>query len=359
MEYTCLGNTDLKVSRLGMGGLPFGSSIDADEGQRVLDMFLDRGGNLVDTANIYGGGMRGTHEADAGRSEATLGMMIKGRRDRVVLATKGYWSMHEDARGTDRAGLSRNYLTTNLDASLKRLGTDYVDLYQCHAWDFETPLEETIGVLDEFVQAGKIRHAGVSNWDGWHVVKGVGVARATGVAPIVTDQVWYSIADRAAERSIIPACRDQKVSVIAWGALAQGFLSGVYRRGCDGPGDVGSFGIMEEVESSSWKSLAVERNWATLDVLDRVATAHGRTIANVAMRWLLQSGNCDIALVGGTSLGHYADTLGIVDFELAPEDMDALNAVSTLPPCYPTNFLDLFCRKESAFYGGLREYKNV
>jgi aryl-alcohol dehydrogenase-like predicted oxidoreductase len=356
MEYTTLGNTDLKVSRLGMGGIPFGSSMDAEEGRRVLDEFLDNGGNFVDTSNIYGGGMRGTHEAGVGGSETAIGKMIKGRRDRVVLATKGYWSMVEDARLPDQIGLGRNYLTKNLDASLKRLGTDYVDLYQCHAWDFDTPLEETIGVLDEFVQAGKVRHAGVSNWDGWHVVKGVGVAGALDVAPIVTDQIWYNIVDRVAERSLIPACRDQNVSIIAWGALAQGFLSGVYRRGCEGPGEEGSFAIMEDVESSSWNLLAVERNWATLDVIDGVAKAHGRTIANVAMRWLLQCGNCDVALVGGTCPEHYRDTVKIMDFELSAEDMDALNTVSTPPFCYPTNFLDLFCRKESEFYGGLREF---
>jgi len=166
------------------------------------------------------------------------------------------------------------------------------------------------------------------------------------------DIAWR--ADRAAEDSLIPACRDQKVSIIVWGALAQGFLSGRYRRGAKGPVPGSSFELMKDGESTSWKNLAIERNWATLDVLDRLAQRHQKSISNIAMRWLLQAGTCDVALAGFSRPEQLLNTLETLNFQLSEEEMQELKKVSEKPHPYPMNFLDLFCRKESEFYGGLR-----
>ena len=357
MEYTNLGNSGLEVSRIGLGAIPFGTTLDEKTSQRVVDMYYDAGGNLLDTANIYGGGMRGTNAKMAGTSERTLGKLVKGKRDKFIIETKGNWLMEDEVR-PNRTGLSRTYLSTQIEASLRRLDTDYIDLYQCHAWDYYTPVEETMRVLDDFVRAGKIRYIGVSNWNSWHVVKANTYARYAGLTPLVSNQIWYNIADRVAEHAIIPACRDQDVSTIAWGALAQGFLSGQYRRGSKSPGERGRFDIKEDVESSSWKNLAIEKNWATLDVLEAISKVHAKTIPNVAFRWLLQAGTCDVALLGVERLEEFSDILATFSFDLTDDDMEKLNVVSDLPKPYPNNFIDLFCRRESEFYGGLRVVKN-
>ena len=216
MEYSTLGNSGLQVSRFGLGAIQMGTSLNVPDATRMLGTFEDAGGNLIDTANIYGGGMRGSHTELAGTSERTVGKIIKGKRDRFIVATKGGWAM-EDEFGPNGFGLSRAYLTKNIEASLTRLGTDYIDLYQCNCIDPYTPIEETMRVLDDFVRSGKIRYVGVSNWEGWQVVKANAFARANGLSPLVSNQIWYNLCDRSPEFSIIPACRDQQVAIIVWG----------------------------------------------------------------------------------------------------------------------------------------------
>src|SRR3972149_3603799 len=198
MEYCYLGNSGLQVSRLGLGAIPFGTTLDEKTSRRLVDAFCDAGGNLIDTSNLYGGGLKGKNKVMAGTSEKTVGRVIKTRRDRFIVATKGYWLM-EDEVWPNSVGLSRNYLAKNIEDSLRRLNTDYIDLYQCHNWDFYTPVEETMRVLDDFVRAGKIRYIGVSNWDGWHVVKANVFAGASGLTPVLSNQIWYNLADRSAE----------------------------------------------------------------------------------------------------------------------------------------------------------------
>ena len=353
MEYCYLGDSGLQVSRLGLGAIPFGTDFDEKTCQSLVDAFCDAGGNLIDTSNLYGGGLKGTNKERAGISEKTVGKVIKAKRDRFIVATKGYWLM-EDEVSPNSVGLSRTYLVKNIENSLRRLNTDYIDFYQCHNWDFYTPVEETMRVLDDFVKAGKIRYIGVSNWDGWHVVKANTFALSSGLTPIVSNQIWYTLADRVAEDSIIPACKDQKVSVIAWGALAQGFLTGKYRRGDETPDGNSRFRLMKDTEMCSFEALAHERNWGTLDILERVADEHGKTIPNVALRWLLQAGTCDVVLLGGSKLDQYLSNLDVMNFKLTEEQVQELRKVSERPHPYPVCFHDLFCRHESKFYGGLR-----
>ena len=355
MEYCNLGKSGLEVSRLGLGTIFFGTAMNENDSQTTLNMFFAAGGNLIDTSNVYGGGMRGTNTATAGTSERTLGKVIKGKRDRLIIATKGYWLM-EDEVTPNSVGLSRTYLTRQVEASLRRLNTDYIDLYQCHCWDFYTPVEETLRVLDDFVHAGKIRYAGVSNWDGWQVVKANACAQRAGLTPVISNQIYYNVVDRVAENSIIPACRDQHVAVIAWGALAHGFLAGSYKRGDQAPPQNSRLSgeVMKEGESTSWKYLATEKNWTVLEYLARLAEQPGRTIPNVAMRWLLQSGSCDVVLLGGEKPEYYQAALDLLSFRLADPEVRELSEVSKPHPTYPTNFQNLFARRESSFWGGLR-----
>lgn len=353
MEYCNLGCSGLQVSRLGLGAMPFGTGFDEKACRYLVDSFQDKGGNLIDTSNMYGGGLKGSNAKMAGTSEAAVGKSVKGRRDRFVIASKGYLLM-EDEYWPNSVGLSRTYLAKNIDASLKRLDTDYIDLYQCHVWDFYTPIEETLRVLDDFVRAGKIRYVGVSNWDGWHVVKANDYARQYGLTPIISNQIWYTLADRVSENSIIPACKDQKVSIIAWGALAQGFLTGKYKREDTKPDPNSRFKYFKENEMSSFKLLSSERNWNLLDIISSIAKKYNSSVPNVAIRWLLQSGNCDVVLLGGSKVEQYTETFKAVELNLTVSEVKQLREASELLHPYPITFYDLFCRRESEFYGGLR-----
>jgi aryl-alcohol dehydrogenase-like predicted oxidoreductase len=352
MEYCYLGNSGLEVARLGLGAIPFGTQIDQPTVQRIVDTYLELGGNLIDTSNIYGS-QQGSMAETLGASERSVGQAVKGKRDRLVIATKGAWLV-EDRVWPNKLGLSRAHLSDQIHRSLRTLGTDYIDLYQCHVWDPYSPIEETMRVLDDFVRAGKIRYAGVSNWDGWHVVKANQIARAEHLNPLVSNQIWYNLADRGAEFAIIPACRDQKVSIIAWGALAAGFLSGKFRSAADrskqGPKQL----AQKPTETTSWERLATDRTWALLDRMEAIAREHGTTIANVGIRWALQSGQCDVALLGASSLEQFEQNLPTLELTLRAEEVEDLRRASEPPHPYPNCFYDLFCYKESEFYGGHR-----
>ena len=353
MEYCNLGYSGLQVSKLGLGTMPFGTGLDEKSCRYLVDSYYDIGGNLIDTANLYGGGLKVNNKKMAGTSEVAVGKSVKGKRDRFIIATKGYFLIEDDI-WPNSVGLSRTYLAKNIEASLKRLNTDYIDLFQCHMWDFYTPVEETLRVLDDFVRAGKIRYIGVSNWDGWHVVKANSYAKQYGLTPIISNQIWYTLADRVAENSIIPACRDQKVSIIAWGALAQGFLTGKYKHGDKKPDPNSRFKYFKDNEMSSFKLLSNERNLNVLYIISHIAKEHNSSIPNVAIRWLLQSGNCDVVLLGGSKVQQYAETFNAINFKLTDTEVEKLRNASELLHPYPMVFYDLFCKHDSEFYGGLR-----
>jgi aryl-alcohol dehydrogenase-like predicted oxidoreductase len=352
MEYTLLGKEGLEVSRLGLGTIPFGTAIDENTCRNILDSYHDLGGNLIDTSNFYGGGKRGTNSKMAGTAERMVGKLIHGRRDRFVVATKGYWLM-EDEVHPNSVGLSRTYLAKNIENSLQRLGADYIDLYQCHNRDLYTPVEETMSVLDDFISAGKIRYIGVSNWDGWHVTKANSTARYHGMNHLVSNQIWYNLADRSAEHSIIPACRDENVSIIGFGAMAQGFLSGKYTR--HGEKSERAKNLPPDLDSASfsWKNLAIDRNWNVLDILKRIAEEHDRPVPPVVLRWLLDSGNCDVALLGASNRDQFEQNMQVMDFVLPDNELRGLNDASKPPEPYPVNFHNLFCRRDGEHYGGL------
>jgi aryl-alcohol dehydrogenase-like predicted oxidoreductase len=352
MEYRHLGTRGLEVSRIGLGTIPFGTLLDDAACDRVVSAFAEAGGNLVDTANLYGGGRRGANLGHAGEAERAVGRALKGRRHRFVVATKGYWLMEDDVT-PGSVGLGRAYLTREIDASLDRLGTDHIDLYQCHAWDFDTPLEETLETLDNAVQAGKIRHFGVSNWDSWQVILAAWQAdRRSLVAPI-SNQVWYNLLDRTIEHSVVPACRAMGMGLIAWGIGANGLLSGRYTSR-DRPPASGRFSLMRDAESVSWRRLATERSWAVIGAVRQVAAQQSLSMMRVAAAWALQRGDVDVALIGGSSAQQYLDQLTDLDRRLPADAMDALSGASRPDAPYPVDLQQVFCRRDSPDYGGLR-----
>ena len=351
MEYIYLGHSGLEVSRMGLGTVTFGITLDEKTCQRILGSYYDAGGNLLDTANVYpGGGDAQRDPSLRGVSERTLGKLLKGKRDKFIIATKGFYLM-EEKLWPNRVGLSRSYLTTEINNSLKRLQTEYIDLYQLHLYDFYTPLEETMRVLDDCVRAGKIRYAGASNFDGWHIVKANSFAKQSGLTPLVSNQIWYNLVDRVAENSIIPACHDEKVAIISWGALATGFLSGRYKRGDERPASGSRLSRTRDISPFLWEDLATEKNWHILDTLGKVAREHATTIPNVAMRWLLQSRNCDVVLLGAGKIEHFKNNMETVNLKLSDQEMKELTSASEPEPVYPANFYKHLGVKGAQFYG--------
>jgi aryl-alcohol dehydrogenase-like predicted oxidoreductase len=230
MEYRQLGRSGLRVSPLTLGTMGFGGSgqfrdvgeIDVDAARRQVDMALDAGVNLIDTADIY----------SLGASEEIVGKVLAGRRERTLVATKARFAM---GPGPNDGGLSRHHLIEACEASLRRLQTDHIDIYQVHEWDGQTPLEETLGALDDLLRSGKVRYVGCSNFAGWQVMKALGIAKATGLPAFVSQQVYLSLQERSAEYEIVPSAIDQGLGLLVWSPLAGGLLSGKYRRGAPPP----------------------------------------------------------------------------------------------------------------------------
>ncbi|MGH2851694.1 MAG: aldo/keto reductase, partial [Solirubrobacteraceae bacterium] len=230
MQYRQFGRCGLRISTLTLGTMGFGGrppfddvgKLGVDDARRQIDMALDAGVNLIDTADIY----------SFGRAEEIVGEALGDRRDRVLLATKARMPMGE---GPNDAGLSRHHLIESCEASLRRLRTDHIDLYQVHEWDGQTPLEETIAALADLVRSGKVRYVGCSNFAGWQVTKAVGIARAAGLPAFVSQQIYLSLQERSAEYEIVPSAIDQGLGLLIWSPLAGGLLSGKYRRGKDAP----------------------------------------------------------------------------------------------------------------------------
>src|SRR5919198_1883893 len=288
MDYRQLGASGLRVSALTLGTMTFGGrdqfadvgSTDVAGATRQIDLCLDRGINFIDTANVYSRGL----------SEEIVGTAIAGRRDRVLLATKARMPMGD---GPNDASLSRHHLIRACEASLRRLGTDYIDLYQMHEWDGQTPLEETLETLDSLVRAGKVRYIGCPNYAGWQLIKALGLSDRLGYQRFVSQQIYYSLQARDAEYELIPAGLDQGVGVLVWSPLAGGLLSGKYRRGQGAP--EGSRRL------AGWDEPPVrdeEQLYATIDVLVAIAAARRVSPAQVALAWLLRKPGITAVVVG-------------------------------------------------------------
>jgi aryl-alcohol dehydrogenase-like predicted oxidoreductase len=291
-------------------------STDVAAATRQVDMCLDAGINLFDTANIY----------SDGKSEEILGQAISGRRDRLLLATKARMPVGD---GPNEAGLSRQHLIQQCEASLGRLGTDHIDLYQTHEWDGVTPLEETLEALDTLVRSGKVRYVGCSNHSGWQLMKALGVSDRLGLQRYVSQQIYYSLEARDAEYELVPLALDQECAILVWSPLAGGLLSGKYRRNKD---------TSEGRHVSGWDEPPVrdpDKLYDTIDALVEIADNHGVSAAQVALAWLLGRPGVASVVVGARTEEQLADNLAAAGLRLSEEERGRLDEASAPPLLYP------------------------
>jgi aryl-alcohol dehydrogenase-like predicted oxidoreductase len=325
VEYRALGRSGLRVSVLTMGTMTFGGrggfadvgSTGVEEARRQVDQCLAAGVNLFDTADVYSGGL----------SEEILGQALKGRRDQVLVATKVRMPMGD---GPNDAGLSRHHIVTGCEASLRRLGTDHIDLYQVHEWDGLTPLEETLEALDLLVRSGKVRYVGASNYAGWQLMKALGTAGRLGLPRFVSQQIYYSLQAREAEYELIPAAVDQGLGVLVWSPLAGGLLSGKYRRDLQPP--AGSRQLTDWNEPPVRDQDAL---YEIVDVLVSIGEERGVSAAQVALAYLLGQPAVTSLVVGAKTAAQLADNLSAADLVLAAEERDRLDKASAPPLIYP------------------------
>jgi aryl-alcohol dehydrogenase-like predicted oxidoreductase len=328
MEYRYLGKTGLKVSELCLGAMTFGRETDEKDSKRIMDRFVEAGGNFIDTANVYG----------RGRSEEIIGTWLKNQdRQSVVLATKGRFPMGE---GPNDTGVSRKYLLHQIDESLKRLGTDYVDLYQVHCWDRGTELEETLETLDSLVKAGKVRYIGASNYTGWQLQKALDIQHARGWEPFRCLQPQYSLLCRSTEWEMLPVCRNEGLGVIPWSPLRGGWLSGKYQRGmAEPPANTRVADAEEKGGFEAWSKLNRESTWQVIDVLNEVVEETGKTHAQVALNWLLQQPGVTAPITGVRTMDHLEQSLGATGWSLSEEQLRRLTEVSEPELVYPWDFV--------------------
>ena len=325
MEYRNLGASGLKVSVLSMGTMTFGGGgkfafvgdTDTTEAKRQVDTAIAAGVNLIDTADVYSNG----------ESEKIVGEVLKGRRDDVLIATKARFPMGD---GPNDEGLSRHNLIRAAENSLTRLGTDHIDLYQVHQWDGQTPLEETLSALDHLVSSGKVRYVGVSNFSAWHLMKALSVAERKNLAPIVSQQIHYSLQAREAEYELVPLAVDQGIGILVWSPLAGGLLSGKYRRGVQPP--EGVRGLTE------WNEPPVhdeEKLYDIIDALVEVGAAHNVSAAQVALSWTLGRPGVSTVIIGARTSEQLSDNLAAADLVLTADETERLEAVSRPTLLYP------------------------
>ncbi len=311
MEYRRLGRSGLQVSLAGLGCNNFGMRIDAEQTKAVVHRALDEGITLFDTADIYGG---------RGASEEMLGKALGARRHEVVVASKFGMVMGE---GPYLRGGSRRWAIAACEASLKRLGTDYLDLYQIHTPDTSTPEQETLEALDTLVRSGKVRYIGCSNYAGWQLADSIGISRANGLASYVSAQNQYNLLDRSIERELIPACRHYGVGILPFFPLASGFLTGKYRKGVQPPKDT-RFGAMKPLADR----VLNDANFATLERLEQFAASHGHTMVEVAIGWLVAQPETSSVISGATRPEQVAENVKAVGCKLTKDELAEIEKIT-------------------------------
>jgi aryl-alcohol dehydrogenase-like predicted oxidoreductase len=328
MEYRQLGGSGLMVPALTFGAGTFGGttdffkawgSSDVKEATRLVDICLEAGLNMFDTADIY----------SKGDSESILGEALRGRRDDVLISTKATFRFDE---GTNNVGSSRHHLTRAIDASLKRLQTDYIDLFQLHGFDAKTPVEETLSTLDGIVKAGKIRYIGVSNFSGWHLMKSLAVADRYGWSRYVANQAYYSLIGRDYEWELMPLGLDQKVGAMVWSPLGWGRLTGKIRRGAPLP--EGSRLNSQSIVDAG-PQVEDEFLYQVVDALDQVAEETGKSVPQVALNWLLQRPTVSSVIIGARNEEQLKQNLGAVGWNLTSAQVAKLDEASKRPFAYP------------------------
>ena len=328
MKYRHMGRTGLKVSRVCLGTMTFGHEkwgVAEPDSIRLTHAYLEQGGNFIDTADVY----------SLGVSEVIVGKALKDRRQDVVLATKVNMVMGD---GVNDKGLSRKHIMEGCDASLRRLGTDYIDLYQVHCWDQGTPLEETLRALDDLVRSGRVRYIGCSNYNAWQITKALWISDREGLARFDCLQPQYSLIQRDIETEILPLCADQGLGVIPWSPLGGGFLTGKYRKGVVWERQT-RFG--DDPDSAFWKQYLHDRNFDILAVLSSVALDRGTSNARAALGWLLNNSLVTSVIIGARSLAQLEDNMGVADWDLPEAAWKTLDDASRNPEPYPNWFISM------------------
>ncbi len=328
MEYRQLGGSGFKVPVLSLGTGTFGGggeffkawgATDVAEASRLVDICLEAGLTMFDSADIYSKGM----------AEEILGQAIKGRRDAVLISTKGTFRF---GSGPNDVGSSRHHLIRSVEGSLRRLGTDYIDLYQLHGFDAVTPAEEVLSTLENLVRAGKIRYIGCSNFSGWQLMKALSVSERYGLSRYVAHQVYYSLAGRDYEWELMPLGIDQKVGAVVWSPLGWGRLTGKIRRGQPLPADSR---LQSKVVTDAAPPIENERLYQIVDALDEVAKETGKTVPQIALNWLLQRPTVATVIVGARNEEQLQQNLGAVGWNLTTEQVARLDAASSTTKIYP------------------------
>lgn len=335
MHLRPLGNTGIRVSDLCLGAMNFGMldwGIDEKASLDVIAAYLDAGGNFIDTADVYSKGI----------SEEICAKAIASKRDRLIIATKGHFPVvrrfgeppeHENALGS-----SRRHLTSALEASLKRLRTDYIDLYQVHCWDAGTPIEETLSTLNDFVRSGKVRYIGLSNFDAWQIAESRQLCIRHGWEPFITAQMQYSLVRRDIESGVIPVCERYKIGILPWSPLGGGVLTGKYKSDGTGPAQ-SRFGTTPD-EANAWrKDFVNERNMTIAAAVKKVADRLSSSPTTVAIAWVLSRPAISSVIIGPKSVAQLKDNLAASSLRLGEADLKQLDEASTPVPTYPASFI--------------------
>jgi aryl-alcohol dehydrogenase-like predicted oxidoreductase len=328
MEHRLLGGSGLKVPVLTLGTGTFGGSgplfsawgnSQVEDAKRLIDISLEAGLNMFDSADVY----------SAGQAEEILGKAIAGRRDEMIISTK---STFRTGEGPNDIGSSRHHLTRAIERSLKRLGTDYIDLFQLHGFDAQTPIEETLATLDGFVKAGKIRYIGVSNFSGWQLMKSLAITEKYGWARYVAHQAYYSLIGRSYEWELMPLGIDQKVGAVVWSPLGWARLTGKIRRGTPLPKDSR---LQSQLNADVAPPVDDEYLFRVVDALDEIAAETGKSIPQIAINWLLQRPTVSTIVIGARNEEQLRQNLGAVGWNLTKEQVAKLDAASDTPRAYP------------------------
>jgi aryl-alcohol dehydrogenase-like predicted oxidoreductase len=337
MEFRQLGGSGFKVPVLSLGTGTFGGqgeffkgfgNSDVAEATRLVDICLEAGLNMFDSADVYSKGI----------AEEILGQAIKGRRDQVILSTKATFTI---GSGPNEVGSSRYHLIRSCENSLRRLGTDHIDLYQMHAFDAVTPVEETLNALDDLVRSGKVRYIGCSNFSGWHLMKSLAVSDRHNLSRYVAHQAYYSLVGRDYEWELMPLALDQRVGTVVWSPLGWGRLTGKIRRGQPIPENSR---LNNPVTAGGGPAVPDEHLYNVVDALDEVAEETGKTVPQIALNWLLQRPTVSTVIVGARNEEQLRQNLGAVGWNLTPEQVAKLDTASATPKAYPYWHQDGFDR---------------
>jgi aryl-alcohol dehydrogenase-like predicted oxidoreductase len=336
MEYRSYGRTGVQVSMLCLGCMNFGAQTPEDESMRIIDCAIDQGINFLDTANVY---TRGVSETVVGKA-----LQRNGKRDRIVLATKVHGRM--DDANVLAAGNNRRHIIEQCDQSLRRLQTDYIDLYQIHRPQSSVPIDETLRALDDLIRAGKVRYIGTSTFPAWEVMESLWVSDHLHLNRFISEQPPYHLLDRSIERELVPLAQTYGIALIPWSPLARGFLTGKYQRGEELPGDsrfsrdLQNPGAMAERTKRHFGELA----YAVLDVITELANEKGCTVGQVALAWCARQPGITSPIIGPRTMGHFEDNLGAVNVTITDEDRARIDAVaepeSAIVPYYHGRMID-------------------